>query len=152
MPSESYVKLLIKSTNLEKEKKEFVERFLTQQVDAYAKLNLSPRDNLEESLNSFVAHLCEVYEVLVVNVCKGSVIIILDCPALSSLELLWSDYRSGHLDKVAERYLVSDDIKKKLKLETICLKASIEKENYLNCMRALMKLPNTSLGEYKKSV
>ena len=88
---------------------------------------------------------------LLVTLKKSSVIIILDCPTLESLKLLWRDYHSGHLDKVAERYLVTDKIKKRLNLETICLKTIIEKENYLNCKKALMRLQSTTSGEYKKN-
>ena len=68
----------------------------------------------------------------------GSLVIVLNCQRIESLEHLWNDFLSGHLDKVAERYLVTDEIKKRLNLETINLKTTIEKENYLNCRKALM--------------
>ena len=87
-----------------------------------------------------------------ISVRKGSIVIILECPTLESLEHLWSDYCSGHLDKVAERYLVRDEIKEKLNLETICVKTTIDEENYLNCKKALMELPSTCSGEYKQNV
>ena len=150
LPSESYVKLLIRGENLAKEKEEAMEEMLTQVVEAYVKFNVFPRDNVAQALKAFTDHLYEAYGLLLVTLKKGSVIIILDCPRLEGLELLWSDYCSGHLDKVAKRYLVSDEIKK-LKLETICLKTVIEEEDYLYCKNAIMKLLSTSSGEYKKS-
>ena len=87
-----------------------------------------------------------------VGVGRGSVIITVECPTLGILEHLWSDYLSGELDKVAERCFVTDKMKKKLNLETICLKTIIEEENYLNCQKALRELPGTCLDEYKQKV
>ncbi|XP_044175089.1 uncharacterized protein LOC122958347 [Acropora millepora] len=113
---------------------------LTQIVQAYDDGSDHSRD--WRYLKSFTDNLIKTYEVLVLNVCKGSIFISLRCPTLESLEHLWSDYRSGDLDKLAERYLVTDEIKKKLKLETSYLKTNIDEENYLNCKKALMGLPD----------
>ena len=51
---------------------------------------------------------------------------------------MWNDYLSGHLIKVAERHLVTDEMKKKLNLRTIKLKITIEEENYLKCKKVLV--------------
>ena len=69
----------------------------------------------------------------------GSLEITFRCTSLGSLESLWSDYQSGHLNDIAERYLVTDDIKRKLDLESIRLKTIIEEENYRICKRILME-------------
>ena len=124
-----------------------MEKFLSQTVQNYVKYNDHSRDNLVEALKSFTEHLINSYGVNLVTVAEGSVIIIGECPTLESLEHLWRDYLAGHLDKVAERFLVSDAMKKELNLETICLKITIEEENYLNCKKALIGLPKTCLGE-----
>ena len=124
---------------------------LTQMVQTYDKHNDHSSDDLK-GLKSFTDNLIDTYEVLVVAVCKGSIVVILKCPTLKSLEQLWSDYLSGHLDKVAERYLVTDEIKKNLNLETTCLKTTIDEEHYLNCKEAFMELASTCLGEYKQNV
>ena len=105
--------------------------------------------NYALAVKSFSDHLTEVYKVQLVTVGERSVFIILDCPTLDSLEHLWRDYRAGHLEKVAERYLVTDEMKEMLKLEANCLKITIAEENYLNCKEALMKLPSTCSGEFK---
>ena len=68
----------------------------------------------------------------------GSLIIILNCHTIESLEHLWNDCLAGHLDKVAERYLVSYEMKKRLNLETINLKTTIKEENYLICRKILV--------------
>ncbi|XP_044175066.1 uncharacterized protein LOC122958338 [Acropora millepora] len=94
-------------------------------------------------LKSFTGSLIKAYKVLLLNVCKGSIVVGLRCPTLESLEHLWSDYRSGDLDKLAERYLVTDEMKERLNQETIYLKTTIDDENYLNSKKALMELPST---------
>ena len=116
------------------------------------KCNEFPKDNIEEDLKSFTDHLVDVYGILLVTVGNGSVIIILDCPTLDSLEHLWNDYLAGHLDNLAERYLVTKEMKKKLNLETVLLKTNIEEEDYLNCKEALMELRSTYSGEFKENV
>ena len=42
-------------------------------------------------------------------------------------------------------------MKKKLNLETICLKTTIEKENYFNYRKALMELQSSDSGEFKQN-
>ncbi|XP_067024309.1 uncharacterized protein [Acropora muricata] len=138
---EKVIKLLIEAKTLEKEKKEFIEEILTRIVQAYDKGSDHSRD--WRHLKSFTDTLIETYEVLVLIVDKGSIVVSLRCPTLASLEHLWSDYRSGDLDKLAERYLVTDDMKEKLKLEKSYLKITIDEKNYLNCKKALMELLST---------
>ena len=150
--SESFVRLFIWGKNLEENKKEAMEKILIQVVETYVKCNEFSKDNIEEDLKSFIDHLVDVYGVLLVTVCKGSVIIILDCPTLDSLEHLWNDYLAGHLDNLAERYLVTNEMKKKLDLETVSFKTTILEEDYLNCKEALMELRSTYSGEFKQRV
>ena len=150
--SESFVKLLIEAKHLEKEKENALKEILTQIVQTYEKFHDQSGGNLVGALKSFTNHIIDAYGVVLVTVCKGSIIIILDCPTLEQLEHLWSDYISGQIDKLAEKYLVTDEIKKKLNLNTICLKTTIAEENYLNCKKALVELPRTCPGEFKQSV
>ena len=85
-------------------------------------------------------HLEDHYNLGLVAIRKGSLEIIVHCATLESLEHLWSDYLSGHLSEVAERYLVTDEIKRKFDLDTVRLKTTIAKENYLICRRALVEM------------
>ena len=150
--SELFVRLFIWGKNLEKKKKEAMEEILIQVVEKYVKCNEFSKDNIEEDLKSFTDHLVHVYGVLLVTVGKGSVIITLDCPTLDSLERLWNDYLAGHLDNLAERFLVTNELKKKLDLETVSLKTTILEEDYLNCKEALMELRSTYSGEFKQNL
>ena len=99
----------------------------------------------ETPLRDFLEFLKEAYKVFLRALNKGSLIISLNCKTLKGLDQLWKDYLSGHLNKVAERYLVTDKMKRKLKLRKINLKTTIEEQNYLNCRKVLLE----SSGEYQ---
>ena len=120
---------------------------LSQTLQNYLKFNDHSRDNRAQVLKLLTEHIIDAYRVNLVSVGEGSVIIIVECPSLESLERLWADYRDGNLDKVAERYLVTNEMRKELNLETVCLTTTIEEENYLNCKKVLLGLPNTCSGE-----
>ena len=145
--SVSAINLLIDANNtLDEEEKGLVKEMLTQLVQTCDDQSRDFR-----GLKSFNYNLIKTYKVLVLNVCEGSIVVSLRCPTLESLEHLWSDYRSGDLDKLAERYLLTEEFKKKLNLETSYLTTYIDEENYLNCKKALMGLPGTCSGEYKQN-
>ena len=90
-------------------------------------------------MSALIEHIQDAYNLALKSVGVGSLEITFQCTSLESLECLWSDYQSGHLNDIAERYLVTDDIKKKLNLENVSLKTIIEEENYLICKRVLME-------------
>ena len=138
--------------NLSREQEEFLEKMFAEVVEKYVKFNVFSSDNVSQTVKAFTDHLNTTYEVLLTTLGMGSLIIILGCPSLKSLELLWTDYRSGHLNKVAERYLLTDEVRKKLNLETICLKTTITEKNYQNCRKALLKLPSINSGKYKHNI
>ena len=96
-------------------------------------------------VGAFLEFLEKAYNVSRVAVNEGSLIISLNCKTLRGLDQLWIDHLSGHLNKVAEWYLVTDEMKKKLNLRIINLKTTIEEENYLNCRKFLMEYS----GEYQ---
>ena len=146
---ESYVKVLISTRNLENEKEEAMKELLKQEVHTYLRFHDHSGDEPHQAITHFTVHLINVYKVRLVTLGVNSVFIILDCPTLGSLEHLWSDYLSGHLNKVAERYLVTDKMREKLNLQTICLTTTIAVENYLNCKKALTERPSTCSGEFK---
>ena len=83
--------------------------------------------------------IIKTYGLLLENFQMGSLIIIFNCQSIKSLDYLWSDYLSGHLDEMAEHYLVTDEMKEKLNLETISLRTTIKDENYLKCRKILLE-------------
>ena len=102
--------------------------------------NLTPE---LERVGAFFQHLKDHYKLGLVTIGKGSLEIIVHCPTLESLEHLWRDHLSGHLSDVAETYLVTDEIKRKLDVDTVRLKTTIAKENYLMCRNALVEMSGT---------
>ena len=136
--------LLISAPHLNEEQSKAVHNMLSVQVETYVEVYDHPTDKLK-GLGALAKFITETYKVFIKHADVGSLIIILNCQTIESLELLWNDSLSGHLDKVAERYLVTSEMKKRLNLETVNLKTTIEEENYLNCRKALTGCS----GEYK---
>ena len=61
-----------------------------------------------------------------------------ECENPEILEQLWQDYRSGHLNVVAEKCLVTDDIKRRFHLKSVKFKTTILEEDYLACKDFLL--------------
>ncbi|XP_044179055.1 uncharacterized protein LOC114951997 isoform X2 [Acropora millepora] len=141
---ETLIMLLISAPHLNEEQSKAVHNMLSVQVETYVEVHDHPTDKLK-GLGALAKFITETYKVFIKHADVGSLIIILNCQTIESLELLWNDSLSGHLDKVAERYLVTSEMKKRLNLETVNLKTTIEEENYLNCRKALTGCS----GEYK---
>ena len=145
--SDNLIKLRIDVSDLTKEQGEKVYKFLIPQVQEFVKCR-DYSSNKQKGVRDLTKFVNKAYEVSVMAVKVGSLEIIVECPTLRSLEHLWNDYLSGHLNKVAERYLVTDEMKTKLSLETINLKATIDEENYLACRKFLNKIPGACSCKY----
>ena len=120
-----------------------MDRMLRQQIEVFLKYNKKTKLSTAKGLSAFVKHFENTYNVTLTSVGVGSLVIKVQCPDLQSLESLWNDYCSGVLNDAAEKFLVTDDMKKEINLETLRLKTFIEKESYLTCKKALME----KLGE-----
>ena len=90
-------------------------------------------------MSALIEHIKDAYNLALKSVGVGSLEITFQCTSLESLECLWSDYQSGHLNNIAQRYLVTDDIKNKLNLENVRLETTTEDENYRICKEILME-------------
>ena len=90
-------------------------------------------------MSGLIEYIKKTHNVAVESVGLGCLEVTSRCPTLESLESLWSDYQSGHLNDIAVRYLVTDDIKKKLNVQNVRLTATIEEENYRNCKKILVE-------------
>ena len=140
MFSDKFLKILITAPSLEKEQQEEVYKLLARSIQNFEKF----RDNSSDNLNALVdfIKLLEInYQASLVSVGMSSLEVTVDCQTLKGLEHLWNDYLSGHLNSMAEQYLVTDEMKQKLGLDAIRLKTTIEEENYLICRKALLEIP-----------
>ena len=142
--SENLIKLLISARDLKEEQSKEFHTILSEQVKTFLEVHDHSTDKLKE-VGALIKFITEHYRLLFKYAVVGSLVVVLNCQRIESLQHLWYDSLSGHLDKVAERYLVTVEMKERLNLETINLKTTIEEENYLNCRKALMGCS----GEYK---
>ncbi|XP_044179059.1 uncharacterized protein LOC122960683 [Acropora millepora] len=138
------IRLKIKTSGLREEQEKAVYELLINHATEYMKSRNYTTVKVPR-VGAFLEYLELTYKVSCVTLNVGSLIISLDCKTLKDLDKLWNDYLSGHLNKVAERYLVTDEMMKNLSLKTINLKTIIDEENYLNCRKILAEYS----GEYK---
>ena len=129
--------LKIITPDLTEEQQEIINKDLKDQIQRYKRHHDLSTTKGVESLLKFII---KSYNLSVESLGIGCLEVIVQCPKLESLERLWSDCCSGVLDKVAESYLVTGELKRKLNLETVRMKATITKENYLMCRKALREM------------
>ncbi|XP_068687494.1 uncharacterized protein [Montipora foliosa] len=130
------MKIVISAQGLEGEKQEEFYEMLTAQVKLFEKYHHYSTDTVN-GLAKLIDLLERTFQLHLVTVNVGSLVIIVDCQTLKGLDHLWNDYLSGHVNSMAEQYLVTDEMKQKLGLETISLKTTIAEENYVACRKAM---------------
>lgn len=96
-----------------------------------------------EELNGFIEYMEKVREVIIVDVKTGSLIITVECSSLQILDELWIDYKTGHLNEMAQKYLLTEDVRKACGLTELKLKTTIVEEEYRACREVFL----TSLGK-----
>ena len=93
----------------------------------------------QEELNGFLQYMEKVRKLILVDVKTGSLIITVRCSSLRILDELWEDYCTGHLNKVAQRYLVTEDFLKELGLDSVQLTLNINEEEYKAYRKHLLR-------------
>ncbi|KAJ7388920.1 hypothetical protein OS493_034843 [Desmophyllum pertusum] len=63
-----------------------------------------------EERNGYLKYIQDIRKVLIVDVKRGSLIITVECSSLEILEGLWEDYCTGHLNEMAQKFLVTEDL------------------------------------------
>ena len=122
------------------EAREKVNRCMRKKIEAAKeKFDLSSEEGLYDLYAYLVGHL----RLMDVGFDKGSIKITVKCLTLEILERLWDDYRSGHLNAVAEECLITEKIKDELDMETITLTTTILEEDYLACKLTLTEISGT---------
>ena len=87
----------------------------------------------QEELNGFIEYMEKVRKVLIVDTQSGSLIITVECGSLEILDELWNDYCTGPLNKIAQEFLVTEDILGRFGLAEVKLKITILEEEYKAC-------------------
>ena len=101
-----------------------------------------------EELNGFLQYLKDVRKVLVLDVQPGSLILTALCSSLEILDALWYDYCTGHLNDMAQKYLVTKDVLKEFDLTELKLTTTIQGEEYIAARKFLLQ----GSGEHIQSV
>ena len=100
-------------------------------------------------LRNYSSHLSLELNVELRDKKQGSLILTVHCRTLEILERLWEDYRSGHLDTVAEDCFLTDKTTKTKEemgekseddADTVGLETTILTEDYLRCKKYLTEL------------
>ena len=84
-----------------------------------------------EELNGFLRFLTDVRKVLVLDAQSGSLILTALCSSLEILDALWYDYCTGHLNDMAQKYLVTKDVLKEFGLTELKLTTTIQGGEYM---------------------
>ena len=100
-----------------------------------------------DELKRFLKYMKEVRKVIVDDIKTGSLIFTLECGSVQILDDLWEDYCTGHLNEVAQQYLVTDDILEEFGLSSLKLTSNIKEEDYKACRQRLV----TNEGGYGKN-
>lgn len=95
----------------------------------------------KEEFNGFLRYMKDVRQVALVDTQQGSLIITVECSSLEILEGLWEDYRTGHLNDMAQKYLVTEDILKEFGLIEVKLMTTILEDEYRACREYFLQSP-----------
>ncbi|CAH3175259.1 unnamed protein product, partial [Porites lobata] len=137
----AFIEVIVSSNaqDLTVEQQRTITKELEQLVHKYRRHQDLSSLPFHSSVARLTKYIEKAYEVAVMMVKTGSLIITVQCPTLESLESLWNGYCSGYLNDVVESFLVTDELKRKLGLDKVRLKTTIEEENYLICKKAFME-------------
>ena len=100
--------------------------------------------SFKKSVDLFRQYLRRRLHLLVRRDEVGSWHITVECSSLQVLEGLWEDYRSGHLNSVAQEILITQPVLEKLGLTELKLKTFISEDQY----EKGKKLLDASSGDY----
>ena len=119
-------------------------------VSVSGELQLNPLDSptdiqiwtvitsFKKSFELFFQYLAHKLNVFVPKHDLGSLLITVECSSLPILEGLWEDYRSGHLNAIAQELLVTAEVLEKLGLSDVRLKTFISDDEYLKGKQIFM--------------
>ena len=98
------------------------------------------RPSSEAEFSDYFKYLTKCRQLLIVDVQPGSLIITVRCTSLQILDELWEDYCSGHLNEMAQEYLVTEEILTKFGLKEATLTTTILQKEYRTCRQYFLEL------------
>ena len=103
-----------------------------------------------EERNEFLRYLEDVRKVLVLDPKSGSLIVTVLCTSLEILDALWCDYCTGHLNDMAQKYLVTKDVLKEFDLIELKLKTTIQVEEYMAARDFFLQAPGEHIQSFSE--
>ena len=103
-----------------------------------------------EERNEFLRYLEDVRKVLVLDPKSGSLIVTVLCTSLEILDALWCDYCTGHLNAMAQKYLVTKDVLKEFDLIELKLKTTIQVEEYMAARDFVLQAPGEHIQSFSE--
>ena len=100
--------------------------------------------SFKEAVDLFLRYLSSKLHLRVRNKGKGSWYITVECSSPQVLEGLWEDYRSGHLNSVAQEMLITQQVLERLGLTELKLRTFISEDQY----KKGKKLLEATSGDY----
>lgn len=94
--------------------------------------------SFKKSVELFFRYLRYTLRTFVLNHSVGSWLITVECSSLQILQGLWEDYRTGHLNAIAQEILVTAEVLEKLGLDEVRLKTVISEEEYEKAKQIFM--------------
>ena len=94
-----------------------------------------PRDT--EEIENFLRYL-EAMRAVITDVDRGSVIITVICTSLEILESLWAECNTGHMDEVAQKLLITNDVIREF--GDVKITVTILEEEYKACRAYFLHL------------
>ena len=91
-----------------------------------------------EGLNGLIQYLEKMFQVSIVNIQPGSLIITVECSSLGILDELWKAYCIGYLNEMAQ-FLVTLDVLTRFGLTEVKLITTIVEEEYEACREVFLK-------------
>ena len=105
-----------------------------------------------EELNGYLQYLRDVRKVLFMDAQTGSLIITVECGSLEILDKLWVDYCTGHLNEMAQNYLVTEEILNEFGLFEVKLSTNIQEDEYRAAREYFLETPGKYIALLKRAV
>ena len=118
------MRLKITPEDLNDEQQEIFDDLMREMVQSMESDDLSE----DEGVGSLIKYLKESHSLTLKRFTKDGLTIIIQCP-VENLESLLENCNSGHLNEVAERCLLTDEIRTILNVDTVKLKTTIKEES-----------------------
>jgi len=95
-------------------------------------------------LKNMIEYLKTAYQLVVMQLGLGCLLITVLCPTLDSLQSLWNDFCSDHLGHVVTGFLVTPELREIDGLQSITLETTIKEDDYLACRKFFLENPSES--------